>query len=94
MFSNAEVTKLISAAIDNRVLFEVDDHNVAEGWSVIVKGRARPLRTNDQIEEAERAQLLSWTSSEKKHYVRVIPEMVTGRRFRFGPPLLGNRDRA
>ena len=52
------------------------------------------LVVHSTAEEAERAQLLPWTSSEKTHYVRVIPEMVTGRRFRFGPPLLGNRDRA
>jgi hypothetical protein len=61
---------------------------------VIVKGRARSLRTDDQIQEAERAQLLPWLSSEKTHYVRVLPDAVTGRRFRFGPPLLGSRDRA
>ena len=94
LFRTAEGTKLVSTTINNRVLFEADDHNVAEGWSVIVKGRARSLRTNEQIEEAERAQLLSWTASEKTHYVRVIPEIVTGRRFRFGPPLLGDRHRA
>jgi uncharacterized protein len=87
LFRTAEGTKLVSTAINNRVLFEVDDHNVAEGWSVIIKGTARSLRTDEQIEEAERAQLLSWTTSEKPHYVRVIPEIVTGRRFRFGPPL-------
>ncbi len=94
LFRTAEGTKLVSTAINNHVLFEVDDHNVAEGWSVIVKGRARSLRTDEQIQEAERAQLLPWTSTEKTHYVRVMPEMVTGRRFRFGPPLLGSRDRA
>jgi uncharacterized protein len=94
LFRTAEGTKLVSTAINNRVLFEVDEHNVAEGWSVIVKGRARSLRTDEQIEEAERAQLLPWVSSEKTHYVRVVPDMVTGRRFRFGPPLLGSRDRA
>ncbi|HTY32150.1 pyridoxamine 5'-phosphate oxidase family protein [Mycobacterium sp.] len=93
LFRTAEGTKLVSTAINNRVLFEVDDHNVAEGWSVIIKGRARSLRSNEQIEEAERAQLLPWTSSEKTHYVRVMPEVVTGRRFRFGPPVLGSRDR-
>lgn len=94
LFRTAEGTKLVSTAINNQVLFEVDDHNVAEGWSVIVKGRARSLRTDEQIDEAERAQLLPWTSSAKTHYVRVIPEIVTGRRFRFGPPLLGDRERA
>ncbi|OBI82210.1 pyridoxamine 5'-phosphate oxidase family protein [Mycobacterium sp. 1245805.9] len=91
LFRTAEGTKLVSTAINNRVLFEVDEHNVAEGWSVIVRGRARSLRTDEQIQEAERAQLLPWVPSEKTHYVRVLPDLVTGRRFRFGPPLLGDR---
>ncbi len=84
LFRTAEGTKLVSTAINNRVLFEVDDHNVAEGWSVIIKGTARSLRSNEDIEEAERAQVLPWTSYDKSHYVRIIPEAVTGRRFRFG----------
>jgi uncharacterized protein len=85
LFRTAEGTKLVSTAINNRVVFEADDHNVAEGWSVIVKGTARSLRTNEEIEEAEHAQVLPWTTSQKTHYVRVIPESVTGRRFQFGP---------
>ena len=85
LFRTAEGTKLVSTAINNHVLFEVDDHDAAEGWSVIVKGVARSLRTQEEIEDAERAQVLPWTASEKKtHYVRIKPEVVTGRRFRFG----------
>ena len=84
LFRSAEGTKLVSAAMNNRVVFEADDHNVAEGWSVIVKGAARMLRTDEEIEEAERAQLLPWTATSKPHYVRVIPSVITGRRFRFG----------
>ncbi|OBH14826.1 MULTISPECIES: pyridoxamine 5'-phosphate oxidase family protein [unclassified Mycobacterium] len=87
LFRTAEGTKLVSTAINNKVLFEVDDHNVAEGWSVIIKGTARSLRTNEEIEEAERAQVMPWTPSDKSHYVRIIPEIVTGRRFRFGGPV-------
>ena len=87
LFRTAEGTKLVSTAINNRVLFEADDHNVAEGWSVIVKGTARSLRTQEEIADAERAQVLPWTTSEKTHYVRITPETVTGRRFRFGAPL-------
>jgi uncharacterized protein len=87
LFRTAEGTKLVSTAINHHVLFEVDDHNVADGWSVIIKGNARSLRTDEEIENAERAQLLSWTAPETKtHYVRVIPETVTGRRFQFGSP--------
>ena len=84
LFRTAEGTKLVSAAINNDVLFEADDHNVAEGWSVIVKGTARLLRTDEEIDEAERAQLLPWTATVKQHFVRIRPLSVTGRRFSFG----------
>jgi nitroimidazol reductase NimA-like FMN-containing flavoprotein (pyridoxamine 5'-phosphate oxidase superfamily) len=84
LFRTAEGTKLVSAAINNSVVFEADDHNIAEGWSVIVKGIARTLRTDDEIRAAERAQLLPWTATVKQHYVRVLPSRITGRRFEFG----------
>ena len=83
LFRTAEGTKLVSAAINRRVVFEADQHNVEEGWSVIVKGVARILHGDDEIEAAERAQLLTWTTPAKTHYVRVQPLAVTGRRFRF-----------
>lgn len=84
LFRTAEGTKLVSAAINNNVLFEVDDHDALEGWSVIVKGIARSMRTDAEIDEAERAQLLPWTATVKQHYVRIRPVSVTGRRFTFG----------
>jgi uncharacterized protein len=84
LFRTAEGTKLVSAAINNSVLFEADDHNAAEGWSVIVKGIARTMRTDAEVDEAERAQLLPWTATVKQHYVRIRPVSVTGRRFTFG----------
>jgi uncharacterized protein len=85
LFRTAVGTKLVSTAINHQVLFEADDHNVAEGWSVIVKGTARILHTDDEIEEAARAQLLPWTATVKQHFVRIRPLTVTGRRFVFGP---------
>ena len=83
-FRTAQGTKLVSAVINNRVVFEADEHGVTEGWSVIVKGSARVLHDSAEIEEAERAQLLPWTATPKLTYVRVIPSVITGRRFRFG----------
>ncbi|BBZ06521.1 pyridoxamine 5'-phosphate oxidase [Mycolicibacterium doricum] len=84
LFRTAEGTKLVSTAVNHNVLFEADDHNVAEGWSVVVKGVARILHDADELAEAERAQLLPWTSTVKQHYVRIRPLGVTGRRFVFG----------
>jgi nitroimidazol reductase NimA-like FMN-containing flavoprotein (pyridoxamine 5'-phosphate oxidase superfamily) len=84
LFRTAEGTKLVSTAINNNVLFEVDNHNVAEGWSVIVRGVACSLRSDEEIAAAEKAQLLTWTATVKPHYVRIRPMSVTGRRFMFG----------
>ena len=84
LFRTSEGTKLVSAAINNQVLFEADGHGVTEGWSVIVKGTARILRTDEEIQEAERAQLLPWIATVKRHFVRIRPLSVTGRRFTFG----------
>jgi uncharacterized protein len=85
LFRTAEGTKLFSAATNRAVVFEADDHNVTEGWSVIVRGQARVLKTDADIQRAERAQLLPWTATLKPHYVRVSPAEITGRRFEFGP---------
>jgi uncharacterized protein len=84
LFRTAEGTKLVSTAINNQVLFEADDHGVTEGWSVIVKGTAHIVRSDEEIHEADRAQLLPWTATVKQHYVRIRPLRVTGRRFIFG----------
>jgi nitroimidazol reductase NimA-like FMN-containing flavoprotein (pyridoxamine 5'-phosphate oxidase superfamily) len=84
LFRTAEGTKLVSTAINNNVLFEVDNHNVAEGLSVIVKGIARSQRTDEEIADAEKAQLLPWIATVKPHYVRIRPMSITGRRFMFG----------
>lgn len=84
LFRTAEGAKLFSAIMNDRVAFEADDHNVAEGWSVIVKGRAQVLCTTEDEEEAERAQLLPWTATLKRRYIRVLPSEISGRRFRFG----------
>jgi uncharacterized protein len=85
LFRTAEfASKLFTVVMNAQVAFEADDHNVAEGWSVIVKGTAQVLNTGGEIEEARRAQLLPWTAGEKPRYVRVFPSEITGRRFRFG----------
>jgi hypothetical protein len=85
LFRTAEfASKLFTVVMNAQVAFEADDHNVAEGWSVIVKGTAQVLNTSGETEEAQRAQLLPWTAGDKPRYVRVFPSEITGRRFRFG----------
>lgn len=83
LFRTAEGTKLVGAAMSDNVLFEADDHDSVEGWSVIVAGSARSLRSDEDIAEAHRAQLKTWTAPEKTHFIRIRPRNVTGRRFQF-----------
>lgn len=85
LFRTAEGTKLTSAAINRNVLFEADDTTISEGWSVILKGMAQTPRTDDDIQDAERAWLYPWTATPKPHFVRIRPLRITGRRFVFGP---------
>ncbi|BDB41106.1 MULTISPECIES: pyridoxamine 5'-phosphate oxidase family protein [Mycobacterium] len=85
LFRTAEGTKLFSAVGNRTVIFEADDHNVAEGWSVIVRGRAHLLKTDADIQEADRAGLYPWIATRKPNYVRITPTDITGRRFVFGP---------
>jgi nitroimidazol reductase NimA-like FMN-containing flavoprotein (pyridoxamine 5'-phosphate oxidase superfamily) len=85
LFRTAEGTKLFGTVMNDKVLFEVDDHNVVEGWSVIIRGTARVLTAADEIHEADRAQLLPWIATEKLRFVRITPNDVSGRRFIFGP---------
>ena len=85
LFRTAEGTKLFGTVMNDKVLFEVDDHNVVGGWSVVIRGTAHVLTAADEIHEADRAQLLPWVATEKLRYVRITPNELSGRRFVFGP---------
>lgn len=85
LIRTAEGTKLASAQINGQVAFEADDHGAERAWSVVVKGLAQLLSTAEEIAEAERAQVLPWTATLKRRFLRITPTVITGRRFRFGP---------
>jgi nitroimidazol reductase NimA-like FMN-containing flavoprotein (pyridoxamine 5'-phosphate oxidase superfamily) len=85
LFRTAQGTKLFSAVMNDRIAFEADNHTAAEGWSVIVKGRAHLLSATAEILEAQDAQLRPWIATLKPLYVRVIALEISGRRFKFGP---------
>ena len=85
LFRTAEGTKLFTTVMNEKVLFEADDHTADEGWSVIVRGTARMLSGAEEIREAEQAGLMPWVPTEKLRFVRVTPTEITARHFRFGP---------
>jgi nitroimidazol reductase NimA-like FMN-containing flavoprotein (pyridoxamine 5'-phosphate oxidase superfamily) len=83
LFRTGQGTKLVSTAVNNQVLFEVDGYTHSAGWSVIVSGVARSVRDDEDLAIARRAELKPWTGSDKEHYVRILPRNVTGRHFQF-----------
>lgn len=84
LFRTAEGTKLFTTVMNDKVLFEADDHTVAEGWSVIIRGTAKMLSSAEEIHEADQAGLIPWVPTEKLRYVRVTPSEISARRFQFG----------
>jgi hypothetical protein len=78
-------TKLYSAMMSDRVAFEANDHTVAVGWSVIIKGGVHLLSATTDLLDAEEAPLLPWIATLKPCHARVMAEEITGRRFKFGP---------
>ena len=85
LFRTAEGTKLFTTVMNDRVLFEADDHGADEGWSVIIRGTARMLSGADEIREAEQTGLMPWVPTEKLRFVRVTASEISARHFRFGP---------
>ena len=89
VFRTAEGTKL--AALPRReVAFEVDDYDPGSrsATSVIVVGRATEMTEPDEWESAQSLPLFPWHVAPKPHFVRIVPDRVTGRRFRaaYAPP--------
>jgi nitroimidazol reductase NimA-like FMN-containing flavoprotein (pyridoxamine 5'-phosphate oxidase superfamily) len=52
----------------------------ATGWSVLVKGRAVELHDPDAVRHAAALPLRYWTLGDKAHWIRIVPDEITGRR--------------
>src|SRR4051812_45755768 len=87
VFRTSVGTKLDAATRNAVVAFEVDDYDggARTGWSVLVVGRAS-LVDDDEREASARLDVTPWANGERHNYVRVRPEMITGRRILDCPP--------
>jgi hypothetical protein len=79
------------------VCYHVDgiDPRDDTGWSVLVKGRAVEFRDPDELRAAATLPLRYWTLGDKAHWIRIVPDEVTGRRIwsRTAPgPEAGTKD--
>jgi nitroimidazol reductase NimA-like FMN-containing flavoprotein (pyridoxamine 5'-phosphate oxidase superfamily) len=67
---------------DTPVSFEIDgiDQRQRTGWSVVVSGRAQEVVDPSELEQLHQTALLPWAPGDRSQYIRITPELVTGRR--------------
>jgi uncharacterized protein len=81
VFRTAEGTKLAAAVLGESVAFEIDGESDGEAWSVVVKGPAVEIERMYELFDALELPLYPWHVAPKHRFVRILPELVTGRRF-------------
>jgi len=86
VFRTAVGSKLRGLDRSPSVCFQVDgiDAGTKTGWSVLVKGRAVPLRNAEVVGQVADAPLEYWSVGSKPHWVRIVAHEVTGRRIWHG----------
>lgn len=87
VFKTATGTKLSLADTSGRAAFEADDFDFYSGtaWSVVLRGEPQVLKHRDDVIAAFDLQVSTWHVGNKPTYVRITPDVVTGRRFRVDP---------
>ncbi|MEO8261621.1 MAG: pyridoxamine 5'-phosphate oxidase family protein [Pseudolysinimonas sp.] len=78
LFRTAPGSKLEQVLSDRNVAFEVDGHDSQRYWSVVMHGTARVLDDDRVIIRSGVLELASWTPTEKRNFVQIIPSEVTG----------------
>jgi hypothetical protein len=81
-FKTAPGSKLLAAVRMQQVSFQVDDVDESwqEGWSVLALGRLRMVTDPEEIEAVSQMALRPWAGGDRRHYLRLGIESVSGRR--------------
>ena len=80
-FRTAPGSKLMDLTKYPVVALEADGVLHRQRWSVVVKGTAERLGSDDEIEASGVLTLHSFIPTEKWNYVRIVVASITGRRF-------------
>jgi hypothetical protein len=93
VFRTGEGSKLSWAVHGRPVAFEVDGRHAGTGageaWSVVVKGGAAHVERAEEMIDPAGLPLFPWHPGTKDHFVRIVPDEVSGRRF----PIVGQTAR-
>ena len=84
VFRTAEGTKLAGAIEGEAVAFEADGYepDSGEAWSVVVKGHAEEISRGPELLDTAGLPLFPWHATPKQRFVRIVPDEISGRRFR------------
>jgi nitroimidazol reductase NimA-like FMN-containing flavoprotein (pyridoxamine 5'-phosphate oxidase superfamily) len=80
LFRTAPGSKLFAAALESDAAFEIDHHEGAGAWSVVVRGALRRL-TDLEAHRIDGVASVPWVPTQKAEVVELAPVAVTGRRF-------------
>jgi len=82
VFRTAPGEKLVAAALNRTVAFEIDEYQIATrtGWSVDIVGRAEEIVHPDELARAEELGLEPWAGEVRDRFVRIRTEELSGRR--------------
>jgi nitroimidazol reductase NimA-like FMN-containing flavoprotein (pyridoxamine 5'-phosphate oxidase superfamily) len=84
LFRTGSGSKLLAAALESDVAFEIDWYDDRTAWSVVARGHLRKLG-DDEAHRADGLPLYSWVPTPKDDVIELMPEVVTGRRFQLRP---------
>lgn len=75
-------SKLAAAARRAVVAFEIDEYDAGThtGWSVVIVGPAEVVTDPREVDRLNTLPLETWAPGQRTHYIRIRPEIVTGRK--------------
>ncbi|WP_404312044.1 pyridoxamine 5'-phosphate oxidase family protein [Agrococcus terreus] len=79
--ATAPGTRLAAGMLTSGLLLEIDHIGVREAWSVVARGRARLLQEPDELAEAEALPIHPLIHVERRQFLRIPIDRITGRRF-------------
>jgi nitroimidazol reductase NimA-like FMN-containing flavoprotein (pyridoxamine 5'-phosphate oxidase superfamily) len=82
LFRTAPGSKLAALSAHPSVAFEIDGFDASAAFSVVVRGRAERVESQQEIDAADLLPLSPWIPTLKYRWVRIVPTEITGRVFR------------
>jgi uncharacterized protein len=92
VFRSSGGTKLWGAQAARAAALEIDgyDPQRQEAWSVVVRGDTEVISSQEEKDAVDALGLEPWQPGEKSHYIRLAPQVLTGRQFKVNRPDLWN----